>query len=375
MVLRALLAFAKAARWAGVRPMKIPRCCIAILLAAWACLPAWADLVQAELAVGQELPIRDTLKIGEEPDADAKACLSGIAWQPGEFKASCERATAGDFLLRFPSARPIGDADNDAAALEWMPARDAGGKLLTAPAVVVAHESGRGMVVGRLFAIALRSKGFHALLLHLPGFGARTSSVTGDFSRMLPAITQAVADARRARDVAAALPGVAAGDISMLGVSLGGCVTAAAAGLDKGYRKHFIVLAGGNIAHMLLNGQRDAAAIRNGLLAHGYTKDRIARESLAVEPLRLARRVAADSCWLFSGSKDEVVPPRCSREFAAAARLPAGHHLEYPVGHYDAGSRMPAMIGQVANLLRDRPINEGLPKALKLPGGSPGGEE
>ena len=60
-----------------------------------------------------------------------------------------------------------------------------------ARAVVVVHESGRGMTVGRVIARGLHSHGLHAFMLHLPGYGARRVEGMATIDRALPALQQA----------------------------------------------------------------------------------------------------------------------------------------------------------------------------------------
>ena len=161
-------------------------------------------------------------------------------------------------------------------------AKDQDGKPVKAPVVVVVHKSGRGMVAGRIFANGLRAYGIHTFLMHLPGYGARTPDVKPGIQEMLPAMQQAVADVRRACDAVAALPFVDTANTALLGISLGGFVTATVSGLDHGFDKVFILLAGGNLPDVILQGGKDAAKIRvmleKAVLSHeskgaGQTRD------------------------------------------------------------------------------------------------------
>ena len=305
------------------------------------------------LEAGSTFPSRDTLNCAPESLADAAACVEGLRWKPADFTVRIETATGqGDWLVRFPTPIPSGDEVNDNVAMEWHLARDPEGKPKLAPAIVIVHESGRGMVAGRLFAQGLRLYGFHTFLIHLPGYGARTSALTGDPMKMLPALKQAIADVRRARDVVAVLPFVDKSLIGLQGTSLGGFVTATVAGLDRGYDRTFILLAGGNIADVILTGTRDAAGLRKRLTEAGITEAQIRLHSQAIEPMRIAHRVDPLKTWLFTGLKDEVVPPACSVAFATAGKLDATHHIQLPVGHYTAAILMPLILPRINELMR-----------------------
>ena len=331
----------------------------AILLATFTHLRA----EDAGLKDGCAFAARDTLDCGHDSIADAAACLDGLKWTCSPFSVRCQPAGSGpgDWLMRFPTPLPSGDATNDLVAMEWYMARDEKGEPMRAPAVVVVHESGRGMVAGRIFARGLQSHGFHTFLIHLPGYGARTSAFTRDVKRMLPGLRQAIADVRRARDAVASLPLIDTTLIALQGTSLGGFVTATVAGLDRGFDKSFILLAGGNLADVLLKGERDAAAMHRELTAAGISDDQIRELSQIIEPMRLAHRVDAARTWLFSGTMDEVVPPACSLAFAKAAKLEAGHHFEMPVGHYTAALLLPTILTNISDLLHGRPIPNSVP--------------
>jgi dienelactone hydrolase len=295
------------------------------------------------------------LDCGFDPSPDAWACLDGLQWKPEGFAVSIEPAKTdfGDWLVRFPSSVPSGDATNDRVAMEWYMAKGPDGQPLRAPAIVVVHESGRGMHAGRAFARGLRKNGFHTFLIHLPGYGARTSEFTMDFKQMLPAFRQAIADVRRAKDAVAVLPNVDASFIALHGTSLGGFVVATVSGLDRGYNKAFIMLAGGQLSDVLMQGNRDAASLRRRLASVGVDEEQIKILSQVIEPMRLAHRVDAASTWLFSGKFDEVVPPACSLAFAKAAKL-GTNHLILPVGHYSAALMFPMILPKVTELMRGK---------------------
>jgi dienelactone hydrolase len=309
-----------------------------------------SDPVSATLAAGSKFEAIDTLDCGMEANADAKECLANLAWSPAEFAVHLEPAKpgCGDWLVRFPSARPIGNSTNDLVSMEWFAARDAAGAICKAPAIVVVHESGRSMTVGRLIARGLGAEGLHAFLLHLPGYGARRVAERPPIERLLPALQQAISDVRRARDAVAALPVVDPTIVGLQGTSLGGFVTATVAGLDHGYNRVFILLAGGNLHDVVLNGSKDAANTRRKLADAGVTEKQIIDLARQIEPLRLAHRINPIETWLYSGKFDDVVPPRCSHALAKAAGLPEGHHIEFPANHYSGIIYLPRIVQQIA---------------------------
>ncbi len=311
--------------------------------------PATAQPVQVEIQPGLKFDAMDTLSCGSDETEDARLCIEGLSWKPEKFTVECQQAVdgRGDWLIRFPSPRPVGNEKNDLVAMEWYAARDIDRTLRTAPAVVVIHESGRGMTVGRMIARGLGAQGLHAFLVHLPGYGARRVEGVNEAARMLPALRQAVADARRARDAVTALPYVDPKVIGIQGTSLGGFVTATVAGMDKGYDRVFILLAGGNLHEVVLNGAKDAAGVREKLRAAGMSDMDILDLARPIEPMRLAHRIQPLSTWLYSGRYDDVVPPACSLALVQAAKLPEGHHIEMPADHYSGVIYLPMVMQQM----------------------------
>ncbi len=310
---------------------------------------------RVELTVGRTFAAHDTLAIGQEGELDARKCLEALAWEPNKFEVTLQAAQEhqGDWLVRFASARPVGDATNDLAAMEWYQARDAQGGAVEAPAAVIVHESGSDMTVGRLIAKSLRSKGIHTFMLQLPYYGVRREAERPQGSQLVEALCQGVVDARRARDAVAALPLVNSSRIALQGTSLGGFVVATTAGMDRGYHSIFILLAGGDLAGVLTDGKKDAQNVRQAMMAGGMGEGEFRAMLSRIEPLRLAHRIDARRTWLFSGSYDDVVPPRNSDLLAAAANLPEGHHVKLLANHYSGIIFLPMISQQMSQHMRE----------------------
>lgn len=304
-----------------------------------------------ELAVGKNFQSRDTLDCGQERSADAQECLQGLLWKPAEFDVILQdgsKEQGNERLVRFPSPTPLGNAINDMVAMEWHIARDEAGKPTKAPAMVVVHESGSGMTVGRIIARGLSAHGMHTFMLQMPSYGVRKATQDRDVTSFLPSLKQAIADVRRARDAVASLPFVDDRMIGVQGTSLGGFVTASVSGLDAGFQRNFILLAGGNLQEVIFSGQKDAAKVRERLEKAGATREQIIEHARQIEPLRLAHRVRPEVTWLWSGKFDDVVPPACSFAFAKAAKLTSEHHIEMPVNHYSGIILMPKILDDIA---------------------------
>ncbi len=301
--------------------------------------------------VGKSFAASDSLDPGDDPVADARDCLQGLCWQPTSFAATCEEspgADRGDVLVRFPTARASGDVRNDRVAMEWYVARDQQGRPRRARAVVVVHESGSKMTVGRVFARGLRDEGLHALMLHLPHYGERRADGKRPRDgRLIPMMQQAIADVRRARDAVAVLPGIDSSHIALQGTSLGGFVSATAAGLDDGYDSVYLMLAGGQLYDVIQNGQRDAARVREELAKAGLSGEQLKSLAWKIEPTRLAHRIDPKTTWLYSGIFDQVVPMKNAKALAAAAGLDDQHHVQMLADHYTGIIYLPMVLSQI----------------------------
>jgi len=317
---------------------------------------AAAEEAAPTAAVENTFAAHDSLDVGHDDDPDARDCLDGLLWEPGPFvvRLAAARDGHGDFTVWFPSPRPGAVRENDEVSLEWYLARNADGDPcpddVAAPACVVVHESGSGMPFGRMIARGLAARGVHACMIHLPFYGLRRPAAgrPGPDATFL-ALRQGVADVRRARDAVAALPGVDERRIGLQGTSLGGFVTATAGAIDGGFSQVFILLAGGDIAGVIANGRRDAAAVREQLAAAGLSEADVRAAVTAVEPLRLAHRLDPNRTWLYSALHDDVVPPRHSQLLAEAARLTGEHHVKLHANHYTGIVYLPLVLTQIRN--------------------------
>ncbi len=298
----------------------------------------------------------DSLNIGLETSADARLCLDGLKWLPGKFPVHLQspQKDCGDWLVRFPSSKPSGNALNDEVAMEWYQVKDKSGQPIAAPAAVIVHESGSGMTIGRVIAKALRAKGIHTFMMQLPYYGVRRGpgGRPKDIN-LVGALQQGIADARRAKDAVSTMPMVDTTRISLQGTSLGGFVTATTAGLDQGYHRVIVFLAGGDLYSVLMDGKKESAQVREELMKSGLQESEVRSMLNSIEPLRIAHRVDPTRSWLFSALYDDVVPPRNAKLFADAAHLEPTHHIEMQANHYSGVVFLPMVTQQMAEIMSE----------------------
>lgn len=318
------------------------------------------------LSVGQagaddvlhRLKAKDSFTRWTDDNADAQAMLDSIAWKPAEFEATWSDVVDKDHnrLVRFPTPWPSENPVNDSVSIAWYRPADAKDSS-PLPAVVVVHESGSGMQAGKAIAEGIRTRGLHALLIHLPHYGERREPgyKRGDPTEMLVAMRQGVSDVRRAYDVARTLPGVDPKKVALQGTSLGGFVAATAGALDGCYDEVHITLAGGDLYGMIEKGQKDAAKVRGELNRAGYTGEKLRELLQHAEPLRIAHRLDRKTTWMYSAIQDEVVPIANSRKLAATIGLDPSHQNELYAGHYTGVLYLPVIL----DLLVDRVNGKG----------------
>ncbi len=290
--------------------------------------------------------VADSLNVGEEANADAKECLNGLCWQPSKFRVECSRGTGSiDVWLKYPSPLPSGVAQNDVVVVEGSLAKDKTGQPKRARAIVVVHESGSGMTVGKLMASGIRDRGLHAFMVQLPYYGQRRgANGRPKGTQVASVMRQAIADVRRARDAVAALPYVDAEHIAVQGTSLGGFVVSNVGALDAGFDSVFILLAGGDLNVMMQNGKREVAQLRRELSDAGIEGESLKSLLQVVEPTRTAHRLRPEHTWLYSAVWDQVVPIENGDVLAKTAKLTPPHHIKLLADHYTGIVYLPLVL-------------------------------
>lgn len=293
--------------------------------------------------------VRDTLHRDDELKADARACLDGLCWQPSSFQVETSRASGPhDVWVTFPTPHPTGHSKNDVVVIEGSLAKDKSGQPKKARAVVVVHESGSGMTVGKLFASGLRDRGLHSFMVQMPYYGLRRGDQKRPTGPQVSSVMrQAVADVRRTRDAIAALPWVESDHIGLQGTSLGGFIVANVGAVDHGYDSVFILLAGGDLYGMMQTGKREVAQFRRELSEAGIEGEKLKQLLQVVEPTRIAHRLRPDRTWLYSALADQVVPFENGLVLASAAKLDKQHHISLIADHYTGVIYLPLVLDHI----------------------------
>jgi pimeloyl-ACP methyl ester carboxylesterase len=342
---------------------------IAVVCICWRLLQAGFVAAQTAedripFAIDQPFTAHDSLNVDDESNADARDCLQGLCWKNSEFSVDCVRSESlrYEVLVRFPTAIPSGKEINDRVAMEWHLARDEQGQPVKAPAIIVVHESGSDMAVGRTIAKMISYQNIHAFMIQLPGYGERRDPKLGsDATKTVTLIRQAIADVRRARDAVAVLPLVDASHIAVQGTSLGGFVSTTAASLDGKFDSVHILLAGGDLYDVIENGEREVAKLRKQLHEAGLSGDKLREVVNVVEPNRIVHRLDPNKTWLYSAIDDQVVPLKNAKLLATKAHLAQSHHILMKADHYSGAIYLPSVVIDLRSAIRQ--LQESQPDA------------
>jgi hypothetical protein len=235
--------------------------------------------------------------------------------------------------------------------MDWHIARDQQRRFINAPAVLILDILQGGNLVSGYIAKTLVRNGIHGFVMHMPQNGQRRGAgESHDWSAFIPSLRQAAGDARRARDVIAAMP-LVNGPISLQGTSLGGFVATLAAAIDPAFHTVCLALTGGDVFGVLRHGKMDAARVRRQLLNAGYDDERLRDCLWQIEPLRVASRLNPKRTWLFSARFDQVIPRGHEKQLAAAIGLDWQHHRQLAGCHYTCALGARRFLSELVGLL------------------------
>jgi dienelactone hydrolase len=225
----------------------------------------------------------------------------------------------------------------------YLPARPTAGKLSPAgklPAAVVLDILDGSAIVPRALARGLAEQGVAALYIPMACYGVRRPAGNVHYAyfadhpdRSPDNLRQTVMDVRRAKAVLSALPDVDAARVSITGVSMGGIMTALAAGVDGTFYRVVPVMAGGDIAAITFH-CREARQIKAACLAKGIDQRKLADILRPVDPLTFANRIDPATCLMINAALDEVIP-RATTD-ALNKGIGGPRMLMFQAGHYGA---------------------------------------
>jgi dienelactone hydrolase len=226
------------------------------------------------------------------------------------------------------------------------------------PAVICVHILAGNYELVRILCASLASRGIPAVMFKLPYYGERALpggelALTHDVERFAEAMSQAFLDVRRTVDMLAARPEVDPGRIGIAGISLGGIVSAAAAGVEPRLERAALLLAGGDLLS-IIHHARETAELSQTL--RGLPDDQrldVERAILAADPLThaagLRERALEGKVLMINAADDQVIPPEATRKLATALGMSDRVEWLAGLGHYTALARLPEMVHQTVD--------------------------
>ena len=246
-----------------------------------------------------------------------------------------------EFELSFKSVveLPLKDVNN-AYAYYFKPKKPVTNKLC-----IITHGHGaRGRTATLYFAKGLAEKGISSVFLVLPFHGKR--QVKGiaegegifvlDSVGMLMRFRQSVIDMRTIADFAEMGIFGKTDEISILGLSIGGMVSAITMGVDARFNKGVFILAGGDIEGIFWK-SFSMRVMRQYVYAISKSQD-ISEErkehknvALLYDPLTFAQFIAPRRVMMFNGYMDPIIPHFASDKLYE--KIKTANLTYLPVGH------------------------------------------
>lgn len=313
-------------------PAATPLCVVALLLSPWLA-PVAAD------------PPRR--------DARAPFALPGGALPAVETEAhTSEPAVPGITArrVRFPSAvRTAVERNNTVHGILFTPARP------TKRAVVLLPWFKEGSTQKiEMVGQAIAAGGFKVLFLAMgyqhqrapEGYGSGDYILKGpDMEHVRQWMRQAVLDARRGRRWLVETQGVE--KVGVMGISLGGFVSAVTYGVAPEFDGAAVLLAGGNLARYIkLGAQAKIPQITKGLQRLRISADELPKALAPIDPITHADPERKDGLLMINGLLDPVIPFPLASDLWKAWGKPKMVRL--PAGHVTSIAFVPLIISKVA---------------------------
>jgi len=225
------------------------------------------------------------------------------------------------------------------------------------PAAIVLDIMDGSAILPRMMARSAAQNGIAAIYLPMPYYNARRppgdpheQALRDDQARAADGLLQTVMDVRRAKAILAARPEVDTQRLGITGISMGGIMTALAAGVDGEFSRVCPILSGGDLATIIYHAH-ETRRLRTAMTNKGMDRDKAAEVLAAVDPLNFASRIGADRCLMINAAEDEVIPKETTEKLWSAVGKPQIVWL--PAGHYTSLTYFPVMQKSVVDFLRD----------------------
>lgn len=250
------------------------------------------------------------------------------------------------FEISFPSAFKSSVEQNNTVYCEYFRAK---GDQKRASVILLDILEG-SLTVSRLIAHSLASSGIDGCIMTLPHYGPRRMpddsliEFMQDPNAFIASVQQAVVDVMRTARWIESQPQVDGNRIGLCGTSLGGFIAALSGGVDGGFNKIALVLAGGDMSTVLTTQSREVKEIKQHITSLNLTDEKISALFEPIEPLTFADRLKSSKVLMINGSLDTIVPPVCAQKLADAT---GAEIYWFNTDHYGMSKYLLAALGKV----------------------------
>ena len=215
--------------------------------------------------------------------------------------------------VTFPSAAPSGNRANDTVHAEYFVPQGASADAKV-PAVLILDILDGRAVVARGQGVWLAQHGVAALFVYMAHYGPRRDPEGGgrllsmDFDRSMAGIRQTVLDCRLAAAWLAGRPEVKAGELGLVGTSLGSIVGANVAAAEPRLRNVCLLLPAGGLVDAFYDHPRAKPYTAYLDLIGG--REAIKKAVAPADPLTYAPQLKGKNLLLLAASRDDILPPK-----------------------------------------------------------------
>jgi dienelactone hydrolase len=257
------------------------------------------------------------------------------------------------YRLSYPSPLVTSVPQNNTIPAEYYLPRNVGPDDPSRPAAICLHILNGNYELVRLTCSMLAARGVPAIMFKLPYYGERAipgghDDVAAAPDLFVDALSQAVLDVRRTYDLLASRPEVHPQRIGVVGISMGGILGATAAGADQRISRAVLILAGGDLRHMIGHAREARELAEQIERFSDDERSRFLRAIDSVDPLsrakQLKERAQRGKVLMINAAEDEVVPRHCTEELATALGIPDRVVWLEGLGHYTSMAELPQIM-------------------------------
>ncbi len=287
--------------------------------------------------------------------------LNSFALKPQTFSYTVESGEEDSSVrmlqVVFPSPLLTPFPENNTVPGELYLPKNTSGPL---PAAIVLDILDGRAVLPRMMARSLAARGVAAFYFPMPYYNSRRPKdkapwqlIDSNLDNALSPLRQTVMDIRRAKAILTSRAEIDPLRVGITGISLGGIVTALAAGVDGDFYRVAPIMAGGDLATIVFHA-RETRRLRETLQQKGIGREAFAKLIAPVEPLNFASRIEPATCLMINAAQDEVIPKSTTMELCHRVGDPT--ILWMPTGHYSSALFLPNTQQKVADLMLGKEV-------------------